>query len=140
MSIQTAPKTTTTVAANADRARPIVLGLFRIVMGFLFLCHGLQGFGFFGGIDGAGLAMAFGEWPGWWASLIEVVGSACVLAGFGTRTAAFLLSGVMAYAYFVHHAPMALMPMHNGGEPAAMYSWVFLLLAAFGPGAFALRR
>ncbi|MER7078976.1 putative oxidoreductase [Saccharopolyspora kobensis] len=144
MSIQTAPKTTApktaTVAANADRTRPIVLGLFRIVMGFLFLCHGLQGFGFFGGIDGAGLAMAFGEWPGWWASLIEVVGSACVLAGFGTRTAAFLLSGVMAYAYFVYHAPMALMPMHNGGEPAAMYSWIFLLLAAFGPGAFALRR
>ncbi|MGW1678785.1 DoxX family protein [Saccharopolyspora sp. NPDC002376] len=139
MSVQTTPKTTA-VAASADRAKPVVLGLFRIVMGFLFLCHGLLGFGFFGGIDGAGLAMAFGEWPGWYASLIEVVGSLCVLAGFGTRTAGFLLSGVMAYAYFVYHAPAGLLPLSNMGELAAMYSWIFLLLAAFGPGAFALDK
>ncbi|MDA3630326.1 DoxX family protein [Saccharopolyspora oryzae] len=140
MSVQTATKPTTTVAASADRARPVVLGLFRVVVGFLFLCHGLQGFGFFGGVDGAGMAMPFGEWPGWWASLIEVVGALCVIAGFGTRIAAFLLSGVMAYAYFGYHAPLGLLPLHNQGELAALYSWIFLLIAAFGPGAFALDK
>ncbi|KAA5836334.1 DoxX family protein [Saccharopolyspora hirsuta] len=143
MSVQTETTATTktaAVAATADRVRPFVLALFRVVVGFLFLCHGLQGFGFFGGIDGAGTAVPFGQWPGWWGSLIEVVGALCVIAGFGTRTAAFVLSGVMAYAYFVYHAPTGLLPLHNMGELAALYSWTFLLLAAFGPGAFALRR
>ncbi|WP_328612157.1 DoxX family protein [Amycolatopsis sp. NBC_00345] len=127
-------------ATVRDHARPGVLAAFRVVVSFLFLCHGLQGFGLLGGIDGAGMAVPFGQWPGWWAGLIEVVGALFVLAGFATRPAAVLLSGTMAYAYFTVHAPTGLLPLHNMGEPAALYSWIFLLIAVFGPGSFALGR
>ncbi|MYW96835.1 DoxX family protein [Amycolatopsis rubida] len=139
----TAPKTaaaTTTEATKslADRARPIVLALFRAVVSFLFLCHGLMGFGLFGGIDNAGGAVPFGQWPGYWATLIEVVGALFVFAGLFTRVFATVLSGVMAYAYFTVHAPEGLLPLHNMGEPAALYAWVFLVIAVVGPGAAAL--
>ncbi|MBB4688903.1 DoxX family protein [Amycolatopsis jiangsuensis] len=123
-----------------DRARPVVLGLFRIVVSVLFLCHGAQGFGLLGGVDGHGMAVPFGQWPGWWASAIEVAGALLVLAGLYTRAAAIVLSGVMAYAYFTVHAPLGLLPLQNMGEPAALYSWVFLAIAVVGPGAFALDR
>ncbi|WP_216209628.1 DoxX family protein [Amycolatopsis aidingensis] len=123
---------TNTVATNA------VLAGFRIVAGFLFLCHGLQGFGAFGGIDTQGTAVAFLEWPGWWGSLIELVGGALVALGLCTRPAAVLCSGAMAYAYFVVHQPTALFPLQNMGEPAALYSWIFLLIAVLGPGRYAL--
>jgi len=58
--------------------------------------------------------------------------------GLAARPAAILLSGVMAYAYFTEHAPMGLLPLQNMGELAALYSWIFLLFAAIGPGRFAL--
>jgi putative oxidoreductase len=141
MSIKTATQTTRTAAAatvSPDRVRPGVLGLFRIVVSFLFLCHGVMGFGLLGGIDGAGAAVNLGEWPGWYATVIEVVGSLFVLVGFKTRAAGIVLSGVMAYAYFTVHAPMGLLPLQNMGEPAALFSWIFLLVAVFGPGSFAL--
>jgi putative oxidoreductase len=140
MSIKTATQTTRTAAATVspDRVRPGVLGLFRIVVSFLFLCHGVMGFGLLGGIDGAGAAVNLGEWPGWYATVIEVVGSLCVLVGFRTRVAAIVLSGVMAYAYFTVHAPVGLLPLQNMGEPAALYSWIFLIVAVFGSGSFAL--
>ncbi|MFD9890097.1 DoxX family protein [Amycolatopsis sp. NPDC059027] len=115
-----------------------VLSAFRIVVGFLFLCHGLVGFGLLGGVDGNGTAVPLGQWPGWWATVIETVGALFILAGLFTRQAAVLLSGTMAYAYFTVHAAEGLLPLHNMGEPAAMYSWIFLLIAAVGPGAFAL--
>lgn len=146
--ITTAAKTARTAAAEntentgtqalADRARPTVLALFRAVVSFLFLCHGLMGFGLFGGIDNAGGAIPFGQWPGYWASLIEVVGAVLVFAGLFTRVSAIVLSGVMAYAYFTVHAPEGLLPLHNMGEPAALYAWIFLAIAVVGPGAASL--
>ncbi|MGV9300774.1 DoxX family protein [Amycolatopsis sp. NPDC003676] len=147
MTTTTAPKTIktaeTTAAAEgkkslADRARPTVLALFRAVVSFLFLCHGLMGFGLFGGIDNAGGALPFGQWPGYWASLIEVIGAILVFAGLFTRISATVLSGVMAYAYFTVHAPEGLLPLHNMGEPAALFAWIFLTIAVVGPGAAAL--
>ncbi|MBN9741250.1 DoxX family protein [Amycolatopsis sp. A1MSW2902] len=143
MTTTTAPKTaaaTTTEAAKslADRVRPTVLALFRAVVSFLFLCHGLMGFGLFGGIDNAGGAVPFGQWPGYWASLIEVVGALFVFAGLFTRVSATVLSGVMAYAYFTVHAPEGLLPLHNMGEPAALFAWIFLVIAVVGPGAASL--
>ena len=132
--------TTATEARLADRARPAVLALFRAVVSFLFLCHGLMGFGLFGGIDNAGGAMPFGQWPGWWASVIEVIGAVLVFAGLFTRVSALVLSGVMAYAYFTVHAPEGLLPLQNMGEPAALYSWIFLVVAVVGPGALSLDR
>jgi putative oxidoreductase len=70
--------------------------------------------------------------------VIEVAGALLVLVGFATRPAAVVLSGVMAYAYFTVHAPEGLLPLLNMGEPAALFSWIFLLIAVFGPGSFAL--
>lgn len=117
---------------------PVVLGVVRIVVGLLFACHGLQGFGVFGGVDGQGGGVPFGVWPGWWASVIELTGGVLVLLGFGTRAAALICSGAMAYAYFTVHQPLAVLPLQNMGETAALYSWVFLLIAVTGPGRFGL--
>ncbi|GAA1303407.1 DoxX family protein [Saccharothrix xinjiangensis] len=126
--------------ARTAKRNDVVLGVFRIVVSFLFGFHGLMGLGFFGGVDGQGGAVPLGSWPGWYGSVIELAGAVLLLLGVAARPAAFVLSGVMAYAYFVVHQPEALLPIHNAGELAAVYSWVFLLLAVFGPGAFTLGR
>ncbi|HEX5741811.1 MAG TPA: DoxX family protein [Pilimelia sp.] len=116
----------------------LALAGFRVVVGFLFLCHGAgKLFGAFGGMPGGGAAPV-GAWPAWWAGLIELVCGALVLLGLLTRPAALLASGAMAYAYFVVHQPQALLPIENRGEPAALYCWAFLLLAALGPGRYAV--
>ncbi|MBU8857366.1 MULTISPECIES: DoxX family protein [unclassified Micromonospora] len=116
-----------------------VLSLFRIVTGVLFLCHGAASiFGVFGGNPATGGIVRFATWPGWWAALIQLVCGALVLVGLFTRPAALLASGSMAYAYFVVHQPDHLMPMQNGGEPAALFCWSFLLVAVLGPGNWAL--
>ncbi|MEU0310470.1 DoxX family protein [Streptomyces cyaneofuscatus] len=110
-----------------------VLSLFRIVTGLLFTCHGaVTLFGVLGGPHGP--IPSAGQWPGWWAAVIQLIGGALVLIGLGTRTAALLCSGSMAYAYFVHHQPDGLFPMENGGEGAVLFCWAFLLIAALGPG------
>jgi len=116
----------------------LVVGASRIVISFLFGFHGLQGFGFFGGIDGQGGGVPFGSFPGWWGSVLELVGALLLLVGLASRPAAILLSGVMAYAYFTVHAPEGLLPLQNMGEPAAMYAWIFLVIAVVGPGAASL--
>lgn len=118
-----------------------VQSIFRIVVGFLFATHGIASlFGVFGGAPGTnGGTYAFGTWPSWWASVIELVAGILVALGVGTRIAALICSGVMAYAYFTVHIEHALLPLQNGGEPAALYSWIFLLIAVMGPGPWALR-
>lgn len=124
---------------NFDRFHEPVLSLFRIVTGLLFFFHGLTSlFGVFGGHMGSGKAIEFALWPGWWAALIQLVCGGLVLAGLFTRFAAVIASGSMAYAYFVVHQPDALLPLRNHGELAAMFCWAFLLIATFGPGAWAL--
>ncbi|MEV5545458.1 DoxX family protein [Streptomyces sp. NPDC052309] len=113
------------------------IGLFRMVTGFLFACHGAATlFDVLGGAYGG--TPAFGDWPSWWAAVIQLVGGGLVFAGVGTRAAAVVCSGSMAYAYFVEHQPEALFPIENGGEAAAMFCWSFLLIAALGPGRWAL--
>ncbi|WP_371652522.1 MULTISPECIES: DoxX family protein [unclassified Streptomyces] len=126
-------------ALNTERAKPYALGLFRIVTGFLFACHGAASlFGWFGGAAGTGGTIETGAWPNWYAAAIQLVGGLLIMAGLFTRSAAFLSSGSMAYAYFDVHQSGALLPLQNGGENAAMFSWVFLLLVFTGPGALAL--
>ncbi|MEU8925373.1 DoxX family protein [Kitasatospora sp. NPDC048545] len=121
----------------ADRIRPTVLGLFRIVVSLLFACHGAATlFGVFGGAHGR--TPAVGQWPGWWAALIQLAAGALVLLGMTVRPAALLCSGSMAYAYFDVHQEHALWPIQNGGEPAAMFCWAFLLIAVTGPGRLAI--
>ena len=117
----------------------LVSTLFRVVLGLLFATHGAAAlFGLFGGNRGSGHAIPLGTWPGWWAALIQLVGGLLVLAGLGTRPAAIVCSGSMAYAYFTVHQSAGLLPLTNGGEPAALFCWSFLLIAALGPGPWAL--
>lgn len=133
--------TTPATAATGPRTKvqSTVLGATRVVISFLFLCHGVVGlFGAFGGIDGQGGTVAPLSFPGWWGSMIHLVAGALVLVGLWTRPAALLCSGAMAYAYFTVHQPLALLPLPNGGEPAALFAWIFLLIGVIGPGAFAL--
>ncbi|MFD9890387.1 DoxX family protein [Amycolatopsis sp. NPDC059027] len=118
-----------------DSAREHVLGLFRIVIGFLFACHGAKTVF---GVLGAKAPAAIGQWPGWWAAVIQLVGGTLICLGLGTRIAAFVSSGSMAYAYFTVHLPQAVFPIQNGGEASAMFCWTLLLLVFLGPGRFAL--
>ncbi|KUF20037.1 MULTISPECIES: DoxX family protein [Streptomyces] len=129
------------MTGRLDSAQPYALGLFRIVVGLLFACHGAASlFGALGGTDGSGGTVDAGTWPGWYAAVIQLVGGSLVLLGLGTRAAAFVSSGSMAYAYFKVHQPEALWPMENGGEASAMFCWALLLLVFTGSGAFGLDR
>ncbi|MCX4448671.1 DoxX family protein [Streptomyces sp. NBC_01789] len=119
-----------------DRARPYTLGLFRIIIGSLFTCHGIASLF---GVLGRDTLRA-GTWPGWYAAVIQLGAGTLVALGLGTRTAAFLGSGSMAFAYFDIHQPAALLPIENGGEPAALFCWTLLLLTFTGPGALAVTR
>jgi putative oxidoreductase len=133
--------TTATDVPAAGKLQSGVLGATRIVVSFLFLCHGFVGlFGAWGGIDTMGGSVELFSFPDWWGSMIHLVAGAFVLAGFFTRPAALLCSGAMAYAYFTVHQPLALLPLPNGGEPAALFAWIFLLIGVVGPGAFAVDR
>jgi putative oxidoreductase len=124
-----------------NSAQPYAVGLFRIVVGLLFACHGASTlFGVLGGADGSGGTAETGAWPNWYAAVIELVGGSLVLIGLGTRVAALISSGSMAYAYFKVHQPNALWPMENNGEGAAMFCWAFLLLVFTGSGAVGLDR
>ncbi|MFK4222362.1 DoxX family protein [Streptomyces sp. NPDC019890] len=129
------------MSTRLNKAQPYALGLFRIVVGLLFTCHGAASlFGVLGGAGGNGGTVPAGTWPDWYAAAIELVAGALVLIGLGTRGAAFIASGSMAYAYFTVHQPEGLFPLQNSGEGSALYCWAFLLLVFTGPGALALDR
>ncbi|MFE8943687.1 DoxX family protein [Streptomyces sp. NPDC007856] len=130
------------MSARLNSAQPYVLGLFRIVVGLLFAVHGAASlFGVLGGAAGTqGGAIPTGTWPGWYAAVIQLVAGGLVLLGLGTRGAALIASGSMAYAYFDVHQQAALWPIQNGGEPSVMFCWAFFLLVFTGSGAFGLDR
>jgi putative oxidoreductase len=113
---------------------PRILGALRIVSGALFACYGLQKvFGLFGGMPpGVSKALI------WSAGSIELVCGVLITVGLFTRLAAFIASGQMAVAYFWGHAPSGFWPIMNHGELAILFCWLFLYIAAQGPGAFAL--
>jgi len=114
----------------------LALTALRIVAGFLFFCHGAQKLlGWFAEPGAQKMALAFPQLP-WFAGVIELVGGALILIGLLTRFAAFLASGEMAFAYFMVHAPKGPVPILNHGELAALYSFLFLFLAAHGGGPY----
>jgi putative oxidoreductase len=125
-----------------NSAQPYAIGLFRIVIGLLFAVHGAASlFGVLGGAAGTdGGSIPSGTWPGWYAAVIQLVGGALVLLGLGTRGAAFIASGSMAYAYFDVHQSTALWPIQNGGELSVLFCWTMLLLVFTGSGALGLDR
>ncbi|MFF9088550.1 DoxX family protein [Streptomyces sp. NPDC014991] len=94
-------------------------------------------FGVPGGAHGGGTVPAL-QWPAWWAAAIELTGGVLVRLGLFTRGAAVICSGSMAYAYFSVHQSHALLPIDNGGEPAVLFCWSFLLIACLGPGVCAV--
>jgi putative oxidoreductase len=97
----------------------------RIVVGLLFSLHGWQKwFGAFGGFGGKPVPLD---------SMLGA-GGALILLGLFTRPTAFVLSGQMAVAYFMAHAPRGANPLINQGELAILYSFIFLWLSAAGAG------
>jgi len=105
--------------------------LMRIVVGFLFLWHGAQKLLGFPPLPDGIEVPAFVTYI---AGPIELIGGLLVMLGLFTRWAAFLCSGLMAFAYWMAHGMNALLPIMNQGEPAAVYSFVFLYIAAHGAG------
>jgi putative oxidoreductase len=117
---------------------PRVQGLLRLVVSYLFLQHAtakLFGFPHIAYFDNLQLLSLIGI-----AGLIELIAGSLLLIGLFARAAAFVLSGEMAFAYFIGHASHGnvLMPMLNQGEPAVLYCFIFLSLAAGGPGAWSV--
>jgi putative oxidoreductase len=110
------------------RFEPYAYALLRIVAGLLFLFHGLQKFGIMGG----GMVPMFGKLG--LAAIIELVGGGLIMVGFLTSPIAFLASGEMAYAYFSAHLPKGTWPIQNGGEPAALFAFIFLYISTRGAG------
>jgi putative oxidoreductase len=126
------PKTLTLAAEWAPR----LLGLLRIVAALIFLEHGTQKlFGFPARASGMGPEL-FSMY--WFAGALEIVGGVLLLLGLFTRPTAFVLSGEMAFAYFISHAPRNFFPALNGGDAAILYCFVFLYMAAAGGGAWSL--
>jgi putative oxidoreductase len=74
------------------------------------------------------------------AGILELVGGVLLILGLFTRPVAFILSGMTAVAYFYAHAPQGFYPILNGGELAALYSFVLLYIAAAGPGPLSIDR
>jgi len=113
---------------------PGILGVARILVGVMFACHGAQKlFHMFGGMP-PGVPKAFL----WTAGPLELVGGTLIAIGLCTRVTAFILGGMMAFAYFIGHAHNGFWPITNGGELAILYCWLFLVIAAYGGGWFAL--
>ena len=112
--------------------------LLRIVAGFLFLCHGARKIlGLLGGMDGDGGTVELVS-RGGVSGIIELVGGLAILLGIGTSWAAFLASGLMAFAYFLVHQPQGSLPIQNRGELAVLYAFLFLYIASKGSGIWSL--
>lgn len=121
---------------SCEKWTPYVLGVMRIIVGFLFLQHGsakLLGVPHVAMLDGLQLMSLMGL-----AGVLELVGGTLILIGLFTRPVAFILSGQMAVAYFMAHAPNGFLPILNQGELAVLYSFVFLYLAFAGAGKLSL--
>jgi len=117
---------------------PALHSVLRIVAGLLFLEHGtgkLLGFP-------AGLPFIDKMPAGllYFTGTLELVGGVLIVLGLFTRPTAFVLSGFMAAAYFMAHFPMSFFPAINYGEPAVLFCFVFLYLAAAGPGPWSIDR
>src|SRR3954447_16263523 len=119
-----------------QRWQPQLLAILRVVTGLLFLEHGLiKLFGFPpGGKPGLQDVGSFL----WIAGVIELVTSVLVTLGLFSRLAAFVAAGEMAVAYWMVHAKMGFYPAVNMGEGAILFCFVFLYLAAAGPGAWSV--
>lgn len=114
---------------------PRVLSILRIVTGLIFMAHGtakLLGFP-----DTGRPSPEFLSLP-WIAGALELIGGPLIVLGLFTRPVAFILSGQMAFAYWLAHAPQSPYPLLNGGDAAILYCFIFLYLAFAGGGPWSL--
>lgn len=119
-----------TLSNILNSLRPYILSVLRIVVGYLFFWHGYTKMaGEVGLLTLPGLAM-----------MLELAGGVLLVLGLFTRPVAFILSGEMAFAYFLAHAPNghALYPVGNGGDLAVTWCFLFLYFVFAGGGAWAL--
>jgi putative oxidoreductase len=114
--------------------QPQVLSILRIVSALIFMLHGTQKLL---GLPATQRVVETFSLP-WFAGVIEMFCGAAILVGFQTRAAAFLASGLMAFAYWLAHAPRDLFPANNGGDAAILYCFIFLYLVFAGPGPWSL--
>lgn len=114
--------------------QPKILSVLRFIVGFLFFWHGSQKlFGFPPSDKGGELSALMAV-----AGSLELFGGLLLLVGLFTRWTAFILSGLMAVAYFMAHGTKGFLPIVNGGEPAVIYCFVFLYLFFAGGGEWSL--
>jgi putative oxidoreductase len=122
-----------------------IRSILRIVTGLLFFSVGLAKIVHFPHVDMFAKVAPFEGIEGW-GGMIELIGGALVCIGFFSRYAAFICSGEMAIAYFLAHwaivtpTPHSFYPVINGGAAAILYCFVFLYLAAVGPGPWAINQ
>jgi putative oxidoreductase len=113
---------------------PYVLSIVRIVVALLFFEHGTSRmFGFPSPASAEPLFTLH-----WFAGAIEFTGGALLALGLFSRAAAFIMSGEMAFAYFISHAPASFFPILNRGDSAILYCFVFFYFAFAGPGPWSL--
>jgi putative oxidoreductase len=114
---------------------PRMLSILRIVAALIFMEHGTQKLLGFPPSDRPApeLLSLSGV-----AGVLELFGGALLVLGLFTRPVAFVLSGEMAFAYWIAHAPQSFFPVNNGGDAAILYCFVFLYLAFAGAGAFSV--
>lgn len=116
---------------------PQLLSMLRIMAAVMFMQAGTMK------LFGWPAAMPGGATPPMWSQVwiggvLEVVGGALLIAGLFTRPVAFVLSGMMAVAYFQFHAPNGFWPIVNQGQPAVLYCFIWLYISAAGPGPWSL--
>ncbi len=109
---------------------PYLLSLLRIVASLVLFSYGTQKVLHFPAAENV---PAVGSLP-WIAGLLELTLGFLVLIGLKTHIAAFVLSGLMAFAYFLRHAPQSFYPAQNGGTAAILFCFIFLFLASAGSG------
>jgi len=111
-----------------------MLSILRIVTALLFFEHGTSRlFGFPSPLPTPALFTLY-----WFAGAIEFAGGALVALGLFTRSAAFIMSGQMAFAYFMRHAPTDFFPILNRGDGAILYCFIFLYIVFAGAGPWSL--
>ena len=123
---------------NLNKAVEITYFLLRVVSGFLFIqSGGLILFGWFGGIPGQPGHPSLLSETGI-GGVLEFFGGIAIMLGLFTRPVAFILSGMMAVAYWQFHAPNGAWPLQNQGMPAVLFCFIFLYMAARGGGDWSL--
>ena len=115
--------------------QPQMLSILRIMAALLFIEHGTVKLFGWPGPGPASLATLYLV-----AALIETIGGVLLTVGLFTRLCAFIMSGEMAFAYFMSHAPKSIYPIVNGGDGAILYCFIFLYIAVAGGGAWSLDR